>query len=111
MSDLNTLVRELTLHPNTEHRIKCYDYIKYMLLEPIFSYERNTNLKQVQGIMETLIKEQISAKLLVPIVYLIECAQKFAETAEPVCDPELTEFYNTPVHLLWSVYDDTTRNP
>ena len=101
MSDLNTLVRDLTFHLNTEHRIKCYDYLYHMLLGTT-PCERDANLKQVQGIMKDLVQEKISAKLLGPIVYLIECAQKMVETAEPVCDTELSLFYTTDLLSPWN---------
>jgi hypothetical protein len=101
MSDLNTFVRGLIFCQNTEERIKCYDYIYHMLLGTT-SYERDANLKQVQGIMKDLVNEQISDKLLVPIVYLIECAQKMVEIAEPVCDTELALFYTTDLLSPWN---------
>ena len=101
MSDLNTFVRGLIFCQNTEERIKCYDYIYHMLLGTT-SYEPDANLKQVQGIMKDLVQEKISAKLLGPIVYLIECAQKMVETAEPVCDTELAWFYNTEALSPWN---------
>jgi hypothetical protein len=66
------------------------------------SYEPDANLKQVQGIMKDLVQEKISDKLLVPIVYLIECAQKMVKIAEPVCDTELARFYNTEALSPWN---------
>ena len=101
MSDLNTLVRELTFRQNTEHRIKCYDYLYHMLLGTT-SFVRDANLKQVQGIMKDLVNEKIPAKLLGPIIYLIECTQKMVETAEPVCDTELARFYTSDLLSPWN---------
>jgi hypothetical protein len=65
-------------------------------------YERDATLKQVQEIMKDLIKENIGARLLVPIMYIVEYAQKMVETSQPVCASELALFYTTDILSPWN---------